>query len=109
MNLQQAKSLRPGDILHYTGDYPCERRVGPRGGVTVKIIQARVTGMVRTWKTRPDHVMVPIKHGMYDSGYLTHENMDKFHLAANCPLQRNREADRDPSEILVDYACPDGN
>jgi hypothetical protein len=38
-----------------------------------------VNGMVKTWKTRSDEVRVPIKHGLWQYGYLTHTNMHDFH------------------------------
>ncbi len=38
----------------------------------------RVTGKCKTWKTRPDEFRLPIKRGLYTSGYITHENADEF-------------------------------
>jgi hypothetical protein len=32
--------------------------------------RARVTGQVKTWKTRPHHVKVPMRYGMYESFYI---------------------------------------
>ena len=32
--------------------------------------RARVTGKVKTWKTRPHHVKVPMKYGMYEPFYI---------------------------------------
>lgn len=43
-------------------------------------VVARVNGKVKTWKTRPDEVQVPLKHGMYDHGYLHDGNLDYFSL-----------------------------
>ena len=43
----------------------------------------RVTGMVKFWKTRPTHFKIPVKYGMYDSDYVTHENADEFSLDEN--------------------------
>ena len=34
----------------------------------------RVNGQTKTWKTRPDEFRVPIKHGLWDYDYLTHDN-----------------------------------
>ncbi len=31
--------------------------------------ECRVNGAPKTWKTRPGHVKVPIKYGMYECGY----------------------------------------
>lgn len=38
----------------------------------------RVTGKLKTWKTRPTHFRLPLKYGMYDFGELTHTNADQF-------------------------------
>lgn len=35
-------------------------------------LKVRVTGKVQTWVTRPDEFKVPVKLGLYDSGYITH-------------------------------------
>jgi hypothetical protein len=37
-----------------------------------------VNGAVKTWKTRPDKVRVPLKHGLYAYGYLTQYNCKFF-------------------------------
>ena len=48
LTLKQAKELKPGDILHDT--------LGKRW---------KVNGAVKTWKTDPDRIRVPLKHGLY--------------------------------------------
>lgn len=40
----------------------------------------RVNGKCKTWKTRPDEFKLPIKHGLWTYGYLTHENAHLFDL-----------------------------
>jgi hypothetical protein len=40
----------------------------------------RVNGRIKLWKTRPTHFRVPLKQGMYNFGYLTHDNADEFTL-----------------------------
>ena len=45
-----------------------------------KPIKWRVNGKCKTWKTRPDEFKLPIKHGLYDNGYLTHKNAHLFTL-----------------------------
>lgn len=37
-------------------------------------LRARATGQCQTWKTRPTHFKLPVKHGMYESFYITHDN-----------------------------------
>jgi hypothetical protein len=44
----------------------------------------RVTGKIKTWKTRPEEFKVPLKHGMYDYGYLTEKNFFYFHVHGSC-------------------------
>ena len=34
-------------------------------------LRARRNGATKTWKTRPTEFRIPIKHGMYDYGYIT--------------------------------------
>ncbi len=41
-------------------------------------VRWRINGKCKTWKTRPNEFRVPIKHGLYDYGYLTHENAHEF-------------------------------
>ena len=43
-----------------------------------KPINWRANGKCQTWKTRPDEFKLPIKHGLYDYDYLTHENAHLF-------------------------------
>lgn len=87
MNLEQAKSLGRGDHVHYTGLQPCTRTVGPRGGVTTKFVDCRISGQPSTWKRYPDRVAVPVKYGMYEHSYITEHNLGEWHLASECPLR----------------------
>lgn len=41
----------------------------------------RVNGQVKTWKTRPEEIRIPIKHGLYDYGYLTHDDLSLVSLS----------------------------
>jgi hypothetical protein len=36
----------------------------------------RVNGKVKTWKTKPNRVQVPLKHGLYDYDYLTESELE---------------------------------
>lgn len=40
----------------------------------------KVNGQVQTWVTRPNDFRVPLKHGLYSHGELTHENCHLFEL-----------------------------
>lgn len=64
----------------------CRRNFGPRGGVEQSIAEHRVTGMLKTWKTRPTEFRVPTKYGLKGYGEVTHRNAGDFHLASECPL-----------------------
>jgi hypothetical protein len=95
LTLAQAKSLRYGQELHYTGPSrtcpfgsSCARTIGPRGGVAESVVRVRVSGSVKVWKRSPERVEVPVKYGMYESGRVTESNLDDWHLAADCPLNR---------------------
>lgn len=41
----------------------------------------KVNGAVRTWKTKPDKVLVPLKRGLYQYGYLTESDLEDFNLS----------------------------
>jgi len=43
-------------------------------------LRVRVTGKCKTWKTRPTHFRLPVKYGMYESGYITHENCKEWRV-----------------------------
>ena len=44
----------------------------------------RVNGAVKTWKTRPNEVRIPVKHGLYSYDYLTHNDL---HLVSTTAKQ----------------------
>jgi hypothetical protein len=73
ITLSEAKALTHGTILH--------RRYGGR------CLRWRVNGVVKTWKTRPDDVQVPLKHGLYSYGYLRDSDLDAAHLESQCPFE----------------------
>lgn len=83
---QQAINLRYGQELHYTGRKLCVLISGPKGGRQISIVKVRVSGKCQTWKTRPDEFRLPVKHGLYENGAVTHLNKNDFHLAGECPL-----------------------
>lgn len=41
----------------------------------------RRNGKTKTWKTRPNDFMVPVKYGLYGHTYITHENAHRFDIA----------------------------
>jgi hypothetical protein len=74
--------------FHYTGRHDCAKHVGPRGGVTYKIVEVRRSGATQTWKRDTNRFRVPVKYGMYESGEITQDNCGDFHLASECPIER---------------------
>lgn len=61
MTLSEAKSLRHGQTLYH-------HTLRNADGSPLRV---RVTGKVKTWKTRPGEVRVPAKHGLYAHTYIT--------------------------------------
>lgn len=46
-----------------------------------KPIVVRVNGACKTWKTRPTHFQLPVKYGLYEHGYITHDNASEWERA----------------------------
>ena len=72
-------------IVHYGH---CTRTIGPRGGISMKIVVCHVNGKCRTWKKDPTHFSLPVKHGLRDYGHITEENQNLFHLIEDCPIPK---------------------
>lgn len=70
ITLEQAKALRPGDMVHHVlnknSDGTPERW--------------KVNGRPKIWSTRPDEVRVPIKYGLKTCDYITEQNLDLVNL-----------------------------
>ncbi len=41
----------------------------------------RRNGATKTWKTRPADFKIPVKHGLYDYGYIDQDNAADFKVA----------------------------
>lgn len=41
-------------------------------------IKYRRNWKTKTWKTRQNEFEIPVKHGLYDYGYITHKNCRYF-------------------------------
>ena len=65
ISLKQAKKLRLGQVLYHTTNRNSDG--SPE--------RWRVNGQVKTWKTRPNEVRIPIKYGLYSCDYLTHRDL----------------------------------
>jgi hypothetical protein len=55
MNLQEAKALVKGDFVHHVS----------KKNADGSPMRARVLS-VKTWKTRPDEILLSLKHGLRD-------------------------------------------
>ncbi len=71
ITLEQAKALRPGDILyhdtHRNSDGSAQRW--------------KVNGKVKTWKRSPERVEVPLKHGLYNYDRLSERELEVVSLS----------------------------
>ena len=96
---QDARMLRVGEILHYTGPsarypfgHPCTpSSTGPRGGhIAGNAIRVKVTS-VKTWKTRPAEIVVRAKYGMYGYESYDHYDFDSgyLHRETECPADQS--------------------
>jgi len=83
MTKEDALNLKYRDEVHFK---ECRKTVGPRGGVTITHTIVRVNGKVKTWKREPNRFCIPVKHGLYDSGYITEYSAENYHLPKDCPL-----------------------
>ena len=70
ITLEQAKALKPGDIIHQDGMVNADGT--PR--------RWKVNGQPKVWKRSPGRVRVPLKHGLYNYDYLTEDYLDKVSL-----------------------------
>ena len=70
ITLEQAKALRPGDILHHTINKNYDG--SPR--------RWKVNGKVKLWKRSPERVQVPLKLGIYRFDYLTELDLDRVNM-----------------------------
>ena len=43
--------------------------------------RCRASGACQTWKTRPEEFKLPVKHGLYQSFYLTQDNAAQWIVA----------------------------
>ncbi len=50
-------------------------------------VRCRVNGTCRTWKTRPDDFMLPVKHGLRQCFYIDPTNADEWHTTEEAALK----------------------
>ena len=71
IGITAAKKLQTGDIIHsltYNNADGTPKRW-------------RVNGKVKLWKLSPRRFSIPVKHGLYDYGYITETNNKGFKVA----------------------------
>ena len=66
ITLEQAKSLTWRDNLEHV-------KLTNADGTPMRF---RVNGMVKTWKRDVNRIRVPLKHGLYDTGYLVNNTFE---------------------------------
>ena len=84
--LETASTDRFGQLNFHYGK--CSKTVGPRGGVTENVTRYRKSGMLKTWKTRPNDFRMPVKYGMRNHYYIDQGNCDQFHFASECDVSQ---------------------
>jgi hypothetical protein len=80
MTLQEAKNLKQHEIYEigaYNADGTARRW--------------RITGATKTWKTRPNEFRIPLKHGLYAYGEITHNNYMYFSKTEPEPQNKKRK------------------
>jgi hypothetical protein len=80
ITLSQAKKLKHGQTLYHL--------VFKNADGTAQ--RWRVNGKVKTWKTQPERVQVPIKHGLYSYDYLTENELHLVSLTEPKPRMPKR-------------------
>ena len=43
--------------------------------------RCRRNGKTKTWKRSPERFQIPVKHGLYEYGYITEDNANAFYIA----------------------------
>jgi len=87
---EQAIALGNGTLcseIHCETIHKCKRTVDPRSGVKEYIVRVRIGGRCQTWKTRPHEFRLPVKYRGYEAA-ITRDNAEWFHLAQDCPINK---------------------
>jgi hypothetical protein len=76
---EQALTLSYGDNLYFTELFKMDNAYLDSKGIMRsighfecggKVRQVRVSGKLKTWKTRPNDWKLPVKYGMYENAYI---------------------------------------
>jgi hypothetical protein len=68
LTVEKAKALQHGDILNPVGYQNAD-------GTPQRF---RVIGKVKTWKTMPNRVEIPLKRGMYEFTHITETDLPQW-------------------------------
>jgi hypothetical protein len=68
LTLERAKSLQHGDILNPVGYFN-------KDGTPMRF---KVIGKVKTWKTDPSRIEIPLKRGMYEFLHITQSDLPEW-------------------------------
>lgn len=68
---ETALTLTLGRILHHVSLTNADKTP----------MRVRVSGKCKVWKTRPTEFKLPVKYGMYESGYITEGNAAEWVVA----------------------------
>ena len=96
ITVAQAKALRHGQTVWLNDAWDANGEPS----------HARVSGKVQLWKTRPSDFKVPVKRGLYDSGYITPDNASRFTLTkpkAKKPTKKKPFVPRTPRPYYPQY------
>lgn len=77
---------------------PRHRRVGDTR-------TCRRNGKTKTWKTRPGHFRIPVKYGLYEHFYITHENAHEFE-PCGFDTEPGRFSDDLAMTVAREVTCP---
>jgi hypothetical protein len=69
MLTKQQAMTRPATVYHRT-----------KRNADGSALRVRSSGNCQTWKTRPEEFKLPVKYGLYESGYITHSNAADWSL-----------------------------
>jgi len=75
--------------LHYTGSRECKCKVGPRGGIHLRITKVRLNGRCKTWKRNQEQFRQSVIYGIRIAFHIEQRNAADFHSPKDCPALRS--------------------
>lgn len=80
--LTKEQAMTEREFIQISSDDINFNKVWGKEALMNKPIHWRANGKCKTWKTRPDEFRLPIKHGLWDYGYITQDNAHLFEVAS---------------------------